>query len=43
MHALIATFLAEIEWPTILLVVGLLIVFVLLVIFLKFFKLWIQS
>ncbi|MDJ0523155.1 MAG: flotillin-like protein FloA [Planctomycetota bacterium] len=41
--ALLATFLAEIEVTTVLLVVGLLIVFVLLVIFLKFFKLWIQS
>lgn len=41
---LMQTFVAEgIEWPTILLVVGLLVVFVLLIIFLKFFKLWVQS
>jgi uncharacterized protein YqfA (UPF0365 family) len=38
-----ATLLAEIEAGTIALVVGLLVVFVLLIIFLKFFKLWIQS
>ncbi len=38
-----ATLLAEVEMKTIFLVVGLLIVLVLLIIFLKFFKLWIQS
>jgi uncharacterized protein YqfA (UPF0365 family) len=43
LNALIATVLAEIDVGTVALVVGLLIVFVLVVIFLKFFKLWIQS
>ena len=43
LNALLATILAEIDFGTVALVVGLLIVFVLVVIFLKFFKLWIQS
>ncbi len=47
MHAgfdyLMRTALAAIDLPEIMLIVGLLVVFVLLVIFLKFFKLWIQS
>ena len=34
---------ADIEWPTILLVVGLLVVLLFLIIVLKFFKLWIQA
>ena len=37
------SFLAEVDPTTIALLVGLLIVFVLLVIFLKFFKLWIKA
>ena len=35
--------LAEIQWQVVLLVLGLLVVFVVLLIFLKFFKLWIQA
>ena len=41
--SLMAVLLAEIDVGMVLLVVGLLIVFALLVVFLKFFKLWVQS
>ena len=44
LNLLMTTFLAEgPDISTIFLVVGLLVVFVLLIIFLKFFKLWVQS
>jgi uncharacterized protein YqfA (UPF0365 family) len=37
------TLLADLDWQTILLVLGLLVVFLVLLVFLKFFKLWIQA
>jgi uncharacterized protein YqfA (UPF0365 family) len=44
MHPTILPLLAaQIDWPIVLLVLGLLVVFVVVVIFLKFFKLWIQA